>query len=181
MFIRIERLLAPALTRVCGLAGWLAVASTPLGPAAAGDIISTDPWEVIHAVRAFGPADVVKDDFRDPRIDAVLERDAGGPGGLPYTLTFHGCDMGRNCTSILLALRLRHASWAEKPPSDAVLAAWNARKLVGRAWLDAENGAVLDHAVVMGAGLPRDTLTATLDLWKTAMREFMEHVDFPGK
>ena len=147
-------------------------------PAAAEDLVPPDPWQVIHKVRELGPAEVGRDDFRDPLITAGL---AGGEGavGLPYEVAFYGCSLGRDCRRILLTLRLSHEDWAEAPPEAGLLAEWNATRLIGRAWLDEWNRAVLDHAVIMGPGLPPETLGNTLSAWADSMREFADFLDFP--
>lgn len=158
-------------------AALLAAVIGQAGLASADTLVPPDPWKLIHAVRTLGPADVGRDDFRDPRITGDLEGPDGAPLGLVYHVTFYGCEMGRDCTSVLLTLRLADPRWQTRPPARA-LAAWNRTKLVGRAWLDDDGRAVLDHAVVIGRGLPAATLNATLSAWATAMREFAEHVDF---
>ena len=137
-----------------------------------------DPWEIIHKVRELGPADVTRDDFRDSLITASLPND---DGALEFEVSFYGCNLGRNCDRILLTLRLQHEEWAEEPPPADVFADWIGQKLIGRAWLDGENRAVLDHPVVIGPGLPAETLAGTIEAWSTAMPEFAEHIDFPGK
>ena len=147
-------------------------------PAAAEGLVPPDPWQIIHKVREFGPAEVGRDDFRDPLITADL---AGGEGaaGLTYEVAFYGCSLGRDCRRILLALRLSHEDWAETPPEAGLLSEWNATRLIGRAWLDGGNRAVLDHAVVIGPGLPPETLGETLSAWTDSMREFADFLDFP--
>jgi hypothetical protein len=147
-------------------------------PAAAADLVPPDPWQIIHKVREFGPAEVGRDDFLDPLISAGL---AGGEGaaGLPYEVAFYGCSLGRDCSRVLLTLRLSHADWAEAPPDAGQLAEWNATRLIGRAWLDGRNRAVLDHAVIIGPGMPPQTLGETLSAWMDAMREFADFLDFP--
>lgn len=141
-------------------------------------LIPPDPWQVIHAVRKLGPAEVGRDAFRDPEIAADLKGTDGAPLNLPYRLTFHGCDLGRDCTSILLSVRLEQARWQKRPPKQASLAAWNAQKLLGRAWLDDRNRVILDHVIVMGPGMTGGTLSATLQAWALAMLEFTEHIDY---
>lgn len=149
-------------------------------PANGDELVPPDAWKVIHAVRALGPAEVGRDDFRDPQITADLTRPDGAPLGLMYHVTFYGCELGRDCSSVLLSLRLFRPQWQSRPPH-GVLSDWNRTKLIGRAWLDGENRAVLDHPVVMGRGLPADTLAATLSAWSGAMREFAELLDFTTK
>ena len=147
-------------------------------PALSDALVPPDPWQVIHAVRKLGPADVGRDAFRDPEITANLNGSDGAPLNLPYRLTFHGCDLGRDCKSILLSVRLEQARWQKRPPKQALLADWNAQKLLGRAWMDDRNRVILDHAVIMGQGMAPGALSATLKAWALAMLEFAEHVDF---
>ena len=149
--------------------------------AGADDLIPPDPWEVVHKVRALGTAEVGRDDFRDPVIRAELSTDDDDFSKLRYEVSFYGCDLGRDCTSILLSLRLFDESWGRQPPAKTVFATWNREKLVGRAWRDPSGRAVLDHAVIIGRGIPPQMLERTLAAWATAMREFADHIDFPGK
>ena len=141
-------------------------------------LIPPDPWQVIHVVRKLGPAEVGRDAFRDPEITADLSGMDGAPPKLAYHLTFHGCDLGRDCSSILLSVRLEQKRWQKKPPKQARLAAWNARKLLGRAWLDEQNRVILDHAVIMGQGMAPGALSATLKAWTLAVLEFAQHIDY---
>lgn len=154
-----------------------------LGPALlrADELVPADPWQLIHVVRVFGPAEVRRDDFLDPMIDASLKSERPGDDGLPYEITFYGCEMGRGCQAVLFTMRLSRTAWTTKPPKRAKLADWNANKLIGRAWRDDAGQLVLDHAVVIGPGLNAQTLKRTLASWRTAMLEFAEHVDFPMK
>ncbi len=155
-------------------------------PAAQADtLVPPDPWQVVHAVRTLGPAEVRRDDFRDPQITARLQDHDGHGQGLPYEVSFYGCDLGRDCQSILLTLRLWQDAWASPPGEGGKLAqklaGWNRAKLIGRAWRDDTGRLVLDHAVVMGPGLDEMTLKQTLSAWASAMQEFAEHVDFRDK
>ncbi len=147
----------------------------------ANDLVPPDPWQLIHSVRDLGPAEVGKDDFKDPQINADLAGADGAPRGLPYAVSFYGCDQGRGCMTILLSLRLLDEDWQQEPPPDEKFADWNREKLVGRAWRDTTGHAVLDHVVVIGAGIPKKMLAETLSAWQTAIVEFVEHLDFKPK
>lgn len=138
-------------------------------------IVPPDPWEMIHVVRAAAPAEVGRDVYRDPLITATA------PGSdLRYQLVFHGCRFGRECTSVLLVMRLRTPEGYRRPTLSN-LAEWNATRLIGRAVRDDRGRAVLEHPVVLGSGLPADTLSQTLSAWHRAMAEFTQHVVFKMK
>ena len=130
-----------------------------------------DPWEVIHVAREFGPAEVARDGMEDPQIRGTID-------GMHYRVTFYGCRLGRDCDTILFDARFSRKEWQDEPPAAQRLARWNAEKLFGRAWLDDENRAVLDHPVALAEGVPKATLRATFGRWKAALAEYADWVDF---
>lgn len=130
-----------------------------------------DPWEVIHVAREFGPAEVARDGMEDPQIRGTID-------GMHYRVTFYGCRLGRDCDTILFDARFSRNGWQEEWAAAQRLARWNAEKLFGRAWLDGENRAVLDHPVALADGVPKATLRATFGRWKTALAEYAAWVDF---
>jgi len=138
-----------------------AVLLAALGPTAA-ETVPPDPWQVIHIARENGAAEVGRDAMKDPEI--TVARD-----GQTYRIGFYGCHLGRNCQSLLFQVRFQIPTEKRK-----ALARWNERKLFGRAWLDAEGRAVLDHPVAMAGGLPDTTLRATFDAWQRAVGEFRD-------
>lgn len=151
--------------RLLILAGFLALLTAPVR---ADDAVQADPWELIHIVREFGPAEVGRDAMRDPRIEGEID-------GIAYHVDFYGCWLGRECEAILLQMRLAKDDWE---PDAEEIADWNAAKLFGRAWIDDETVAVIDHAIAMGGGVPKPVLTASLRAWQEAIEEFIEHIDF---
>lgn len=151
---------AAALVFVTALAGGAAPAAEP---------VPADPWEIIHVAREFGPAQVGRDGLRDPQIEATT-------GGLHYRVVFYGCYLGRDCDTILFDARFTRKDWARNPPRPDIFAAWNREKLIGRAWLDREGRAVLDWPMVLGDGVPEETLRAAFSRWRTALGEFAEHL-----
>lgn len=132
---------------------------------AASDLVPPDPWEVIHVARAQGEAEVGRDTMRDPEINGVAD-------GQSYSIGFYGCDLGRNCTSLLFQAR-----FVVNEDAADQLASWNTNKLFGRAWLDDAGQAVLDHPVAMTGGMPKETLAATFMAWQTAVAEFKKFLD----
>lgn len=143
------------------------------GPVRGADIVPPDPWEVIHLARDLGDAEVTRDTMKDPRIVLKVE-------GRRETVTFYGCHLGRNCSSILLQARFVAADWTRDPPPGTAFEAWNAAKLFGRAWWSESGEAVLDHPVVMAGGLPKETLRATFDAWRRAVDDYREFLDIPN-
>jgi hypothetical protein len=147
----------------------LLVAAAPPGRPA--ELIQADPWEIIHVAREFGPAEVGRDAMGDPQIEGSLD-------GLPYRVGFYGCRLGRHCDTILFESRLARAEWEDAPPRRSRLARWNGEKLFGRAWLDRENRAVLDHAVSLKGGVPKENLRDAFARWRLALAEYAEHLGF---
>lgn len=137
---------------------------SPVVPAKA-DLVPPDPWEVIHIARAEGDARVGRDGMRDPEI-------TGKTDGQPYRIAFYGCHLGRGCKSLLFEARFSIPGKKAR-----LLADWNTQKLFGRAWLDDDGLAVLDHPVAMTGGMPKETLAATFAAWRLALTEFQEFLD----
>ena len=128
-----------------------------------------DPWQIVHVAREFGPAEVARDGMNDPQIRGTID-------GLDYRLDFYGCRLGRDCDTILFDVRLSSKKWDEEPPDQQVFADWNGAKLFGRAWLDEEDRAVLDHPVALAEGVPKPALRAAFERWRAALAEYAEHL-----
>lgn len=134
-------------------------------------LIFADPWEIIHIARAHGSAEVTRDTFRDPVIAGKLDE-------FPYRIDFYDCYLGRKCSVILFKLDLSKTEWEEDPPERSDIDDWNREKLFGRAYLDDKNRAVLEHPVVLDAGMPRENLDAAFRRWRDAIEEFADFLDF---
>lgn len=50
--------------------------------------------------------------------------------------------------------------------------------MLGRAWRDGENRAVLDWPVTLEGGVPKANLRAAFSRWQTALKEFAAYLDF---
>ena len=137
----------------------------------AENLVPADPWEVIHIAREHGRASVTKDKLRDPIILAEAH-------GLKYGIEFYGCNLGRDCATILFRTRLFEGRGRSRHISGNDLDDWNGTKLFGRAVLDDSGRPVLEHPVAMGPGLPQDTMRANFEAWVTALEQFANHVDF---
>lgn len=131
-------------------------------------LVPPDPWEIIHVAREFGEADVGRDAMRDPMIKGEI-------GGQPYRISFYGCWLGRECKTILFSADVGREDW--EPEADD-LAHWNARALFGRAWIRDDGRAALDHPLAMAEGLPKQSLRATFDAWRAALKEYRDFLDF---
>lgn len=121
--------------------------------------------------REFGPAEVARDGMEDPQIRGTID-------AMHYRVTFYGCRLGRDCDTILFDARFSRKEWQDEPPTAQDLRDWNAGKLIGRAWLDDENRAVLDHPVTLAEGIPKAVLRLTFERWKTALGEYAAWVEF---
>ncbi len=137
-------------------------------PAGAVDMIFADPWEVIHLAREHGGADVGRDAFQDPEIRGELD-------GRPYSISFYGCSLARDCTSVVFRLQLRREGWK---PDKTAISRWNREKLFGRAYIGDDGGAVIDMPVNLVAGVAIPTLRDSFERWSEIVDEFAEHVDF---
>lgn len=155
-----------ALAVLCLGTGW----GLP-GCAAEPKLVFADPWEIIHIAREHGSADVTRDTFRDPRISGQFD-------DYPYSIDFYDCYLGRECSVILFKAGLVKAEWDDEPPERADIDDWNREKLFGRAYLDEENRAVLEHPVVLDAGMPRENLDAAFRRWREALDDFADFLDF---
>ncbi|HET7408837.1 MAG TPA: YbjN domain-containing protein [Paracoccaceae bacterium] len=142
---------------------------TLAAPARATDLVPADPWQIIHVAREFGPAEVARDGMNDPQIRGTID-------GLHYRLDFYGCHLGRDCDTILFRARFSRKEWQAEPPDPQVFADWNRAKLFGRAWLDDEDRAVLDHPVALGPGIPEPALRAAFERWRAALAEYAGHL-----
>ncbi len=148
-------------------------------PVKSEETVPADPWEIIHIAREYGTADFGRDDMKDPKITAVFQ-ESGSMPPIFYEIGFYGCERERECTAILFMLRIESEDWASSESAEHIVATWNREKLFGRAWIDDERRAVLDHPLAMRGGLPSDALRATFDSWRAAVIEYMEHVGFSG-
>jgi hypothetical protein len=154
-----------------GVALWLAVSTETGAAVEAGELVSADPWEIIHIAREFGPAEVGRDAVKDPQIEATVD-------GLDYRVGFYGCSLGRDCDTILFEARLARKEWEDDPPRAKRFAKWNEEKLFGRAWLDDDNRAVLDFPVTLAGGVPKENLRDAFERWRAALEEYADHLDF---
>lgn len=147
------------------VAAVLAITKSFHPDALAGDLVPPDPWQVIHVAREFGPAEVGRDGMGDPQISGTID-------GLPYNVTFYGCSLGRDCDTILFDARFSRNEPGDGSADAKFIDGWNGVKLFGRAWVDGEGRLVLDHPVALGPGVPKETLHATFERWKTALSEY---------
>lgn len=136
-----------------------------------------DPWQLIHVARMLGSADVTRDALGDQMILAQMTLDTGD---LPFEITFYDCHLGRDCSAALLTVRFPAHS-GESKPLQRQTAMWNREKLIGRAWLEAENRLVLDHSIVFGDGLPKQSVEATMIAWRRAIREAVNYFDISAR
>jgi len=169
---RAMRLIRAQSRRAGGAAG-LGLALLVLSPdgGAGAELVYADPWEIIHIAREFGPAEVGRDAMKDPQIEATVD-------GLQYRIGFYGCYLGRDCDRILFEARFARKEWEVDPPRAKVFAEWNGERLFGRAWFDDEDRAVLDHAVTLKGGVPKENLRDAFERWRLALEEYADHLDF---
>ena len=135
----------------------------------ANELIGAEPWEIIHIAREFGAADVTRDALKEPMIVGVMD-------DVSYSMVFHGCYLGRDCSVILFKTRLKRDDWTKSPPPLEFYRAWNRQKLFGRAYRDDDGAAVLEHPVNMTGGVAKETLRDMFKRWRDISREFSNYL-----
>lgn len=148
--------IAAAFAALCGAeaAAQTVGASDPEGVAAA---LRDLGWRASHAVDAEG----------DPMVESSIE-------GVDYTIFFYGCEGGRNCTALLFSAGFDLADGATL----ASMNDWNSGRLVGAAYLDAENDPFLQMFVTTVGGLNHENFGDVVDWWRIGVRDFKQHIGF---
>lgn len=126
---------------------------------------ATDPERVMELVRGFGSATLEQDAYGDPKITGRID-------GHKFNLYFYGCDDNRNCSDLQFA-----AAWAGQDVSLRRINEWNKTTRYGKAYLDSDGDPTLEMTVNLKYGVSRDNFDDTIDWWKLAMSEFVEHLN----
>mgnify|MGYP003656965504 FL=1 len=151
------RLLALSCAALLGLAA----------PVLAQNISSTNPEGMVEALANLGQnPELGTDQVGDPLISA--EGESG-----PYTIWFYGCSGGSGCIATIFSAGFDLPDGADI----ALVNAWNAGKLMGRAYLDDESDPFLDQYLVSGGGMTLLTFAQFVNEWDRALGEFRADLD----
>jgi hypothetical protein len=128
-------------------------------------IDATDPQSVADALWLYDGVEVLKDDNGNPKIEV---NDASGV----FTVFFHGCTDGKDCTYVEFA-----TGWDMKSGVQAsVIEKWNQTKLWGVAFRDEHNDPHLSMTVNLRHGVTADNFDDTLDWWDSTTADFEKFI-----
>lgn len=149
----------PAARTVLAAAA-LGLALLAPGSLPAQDLVTAaDPQKILEIARGFGSAELEAGAEGTPRISGRL-------GGTRYTVFFHGCTAGRDCTTIRF--------WTYLPaPPDALAAvnAFNRDYRFGKAYIDADGDIAIEMDVNLWAGVTPTNLDDTFDWWRVVLEQ----------
>lgn len=138
-------------------------------PAAAQNIVASDPGSMAEVLQSFGyRAELGKDNGGDPKI-------ASSSGGASYSIFFYGCTNGKNCDSIGFSA----AFDLDKGSTKDLMNKWNQEKRYTKAYLDDENDPVIDMDLYLGdGGVTIDNFRFWIDTWERAVGDFKTQINF---
>jgi Putative bacterial sensory transduction regulator len=138
-------------------------------PAAAQNVVASDPASITAVLQSFGyRAELSKDTGGDPKISS-------SSGGANFSIFFYGCTDGKACDAISFS-----AAFDLDPGSNvALMNDWNQKKRYTKAYLDDEQDPVIDMDLFLGSGgVSIDNFRYWVDTWERAVGDFKVHVDF---
>lgn len=122
--------------------------------------------QIISVARGFGSATIATQENGNPKI-------AGRISGVPYTVFFQNCADPQHCDDINFYAGFLNAKLAIEKIND-----WNRTKRFGRAYLDAEQDAVIEMDFNLQYGVTHDNLTATFNIWRLLLDQFTTYIGF---
>ena len=132
-------------------------------PTVAQDVSASDPNSVVEAMQVSGrTVDLTRDVFGDPSIDSSVDGEA-------YTVFFHGCEDGKNCTDLEIWVVLL----PDTSPPQAVIDRWNRENPNWKAYLDDEGDPVLERYLLQGNKMPRSRFRSLLSEWDQKVIAYM--------
>jgi hypothetical protein len=133
-------------------------------------IDATDAQSVADEFWLYDGVEVLKDEDGDPQINV------NDPSG-PFTVFFHGCTNGSDCTYI------EFATWwdTKNGVQQSVIDKWNQTKLWGVAFRDEHNDPHLSMTVNLRYGVTTDNFDDTLDWWDNASSAFEDAIGWKKK
>ncbi len=131
---------------------------------------ATDAEAISDALWLYDDVEVLKDDNGNPKIDVSDASD-------PFTIFFHGCTDGKDCTYI------EFATWwdLKNGVQASVIDKWNQTKLWGVAFRDEHNDPHLSMTVNLRYGVTADNFDDTLDWWDSTTSQFEDTIGWKKK
>jgi hypothetical protein len=140
------------------------------GTAGAQTVSSQQPDSLVAALQNLGyRAQLEKDSSGDPRVRSSIE-------GVNYSFWFYGCTNGADCSLVIMSAGFD----LDRNVGLDLINDWNARKLIGRAFLDEEQDPIIDHPVVMEGGISTAAFGELITRWGWALSDFKTHIGFNG-
>lgn len=158
-----------------------------LVPGARADLVPGARAELMPAARretlmsvfdAQDPASVARL-MREMGLEAELERGESPfirsrTDDLTWFASFHRCKGGVRCGILLI-----EASFdLERGLALRRINEWNRDMFIGRAYLDDDDAAVIEHVVVLDGGMSRETFAVVAERWAAVLGEFAEHIGY---
>ncbi len=126
-----------------------------------------NPEDVMNALAEEGYlARLNTDSQGDPKL-------TGRMSGVNYSVYFYGCDAS-DCRSLSFYTTFTLNS----PPSLSLANDWNASKRFGMAYVMDDGDLGFEMNVNLAHGVSPDNLRDTVDWWRIALDEFLEHIDW---
>ena len=138
-------------------------------PAAAQNVLASDPASITEILQSFGyRAELGKDNGGDPKISSAS-------GGANFSIFFYGCTYGKDYNAVSFS-----AAFDLDPGSNvALMNDWNQKKRYTKAYLDDEQDPVIDMDIYLGeGGISVDSFRAWSDTWERAVGDLKTHIDF---
>lgn len=147
------------------LAALAFLAAAAAAPAAAQDVVATDPSSILSVLSANGlQGTITVDSHGFPEIETRASRS-------DWSVYFYDCNAkNRECQSVQFS-----TAWELQPgqvPSLREINDFNEERRFVTAWLDDEGYPVLEMDVLMRGGLNRELFEEALDSWIFALGEF---------
>jgi hypothetical protein len=151
--------------------------SGPMPPAPPADMTQTarigllvnasDPARIVALLRALGLRADLDTSDPTPAIISAAE-------GANFVIFFYGCTNGQNCRAIqfMAGFQLNTAPTLER------INEWNARRIVGQAFLTGDGAARIAHYVALRDGMAEANFAFTVEQWRIALRDYMTHIGF---
>lgn len=133
-------------------------------PTQAQSIDGSQVDEILNIARGYGAANLQAQANGDPWISGKLD-------GTPYHVFFMNCTDNTACEDIYF-----YAGFLDNHPSLEAINDWNREKRFGKAYIDAEDDAVIEFDVNLVHGVSRKNLDATFAVWTAVLGQFATHI-----
>lgn len=120
---------------------------------------------VIAAARQYGSATRASQKNGNPMITGRIE-------GIPYTARFRNCPAPNTCEDMNLRV-----GFLIKPALESINT-WNRDKRFTKAYLDADNDAILEMDVILHGGVSTENISEIFSYWRLSLDQFTAHIGF---